>query len=56
VTDVNEILLEHEILGGYDLTAEYPELKDHMLIAVTEMNTQEEIDGLVSALEEASHD
>jgi glycine dehydrogenase subunit 1 len=56
VADINEILLEHEILGGYDLGSEYPEVKDHMLIAVTEVNTQEEIDGLVSALEEASHD
>jgi len=56
VADINEILLEQEIVGGYDLGADYAELKNHMLIAVTEMNTQEEIDGLVSALEEASHD
>jgi glycine dehydrogenase subunit 1 len=54
--EINEVLLEHEILGGYDLTGDYPELPNHMLLAVTEMNSKEEIDDLVSALEEASHD
>jgi glycine dehydrogenase subunit 1 len=54
--EINEVLLEHEILGGYDLGGDYSELPNHMLLAVTEMNSKEEIDDLVSALEEASHD
>lgn len=54
-SEVNTHLLEHGILGGYDLGQDYPTLKDHLLIAVTEMNTKEEIDGLVEVLSEASH-
>jgi len=56
VTELNAHLLEHGILGGYDLGQDYPALKDHMLIAVTEMNTKEEIDALVDILSEVSHD
>jgi len=56
VDEVNEHLLEHGILGGYDLGQDYPALKDHMLIAVTEMNSKEEIDTLVEVLSEMSHD
>ncbi len=54
--EINEHLLEHDILGGYDLSQEYPELKNHMLIAVTEMNSRDEIDLLVDVLSEVSHD
>lgn len=56
VEEVNAHLLEHGILGGYDLGQDYPALKDHMLIAVTEMNSREEIDELVEILSEVSHD
>jgi glycine dehydrogenase subunit 1 len=56
VAELNAHLLEHGILGGYDLGQDYPALKDHMLIAVTEMNTKDEIDALVSVLAEGSHD
>ena len=56
VDEVNAHLLEHGIVGGYDLGKDYPALKDHMLIAVTEMNTKEEIDTLVQVLSEVSHD
>ncbi|MEW6568116.1 MAG: aminomethyl-transferring glycine dehydrogenase subunit GcvPA [Chloroflexota bacterium] len=57
VNEINDFLLsEYEILGGYDLGQSYPELKDHMLIAVTEVNTKEEIDDLVRGLREAAHD
>jgi glycine dehydrogenase subunit 1 len=55
VEEVNAHLLEHGILGGYDLGQDYPALKDHMLVAVTEMNTKEEIDMLVEVLKEAVH-
>ena len=51
--EVNEILRErHGIIGGYDLGREYPHLADHMLFAVTEVNTRAAIDRLVGALRE----
>ncbi len=53
--DVNAHLLEHGILGGYDLGQDYPTLKDHLLIAVTEMNSKEEIDTFVDVLSEVTH-
>ena len=53
--EINNHLLDHEILGGYDLGQVYPSLKDHMLIAVTEMNTRLEIDLLVEALKEVAN-
>jgi glycine dehydrogenase subunit 1 len=56
VAEINAHLLEHGILGGYDLGQDYPALKDHMLIAVTEMNTKDETDALVEVLSEVSHD
>jgi glycine dehydrogenase subunit 1 len=56
VEEVNAHLLDHGILGGYDLGQDYPALKDHMLIAVTEMNSKEDIDTLVEVLSEVSHD
>ena len=54
--EVNAHLLAHDILGGYDLGQDYPALKNHLLIAVTEMNTKEEIDTLVEVLSEVDHD
>jgi glycine dehydrogenase subunit 1 len=56
VAEINAHLLEHGILGGYDLGQEYPALKDHMLVAVTEMNTREDIDIFCDTLKEMSHD
>ena len=43
-------LFEKGIIGGYDLGTDYPELKDHMLVAVTELRTKEEIDALAKEL------
>jgi len=55
VAEVNKHLLErHNIIGGYDLGRDYTRLKDHMLIAVTEVNTRANIDRLVGALSELS--
>jgi len=48
---VNEELLKHRIIGGYDLGRDYPELKNHLLLAFTEKRTKEEIDHLVARLE-----
>ena len=51
--EVNAILREqHGIIGGYDLGGDYPHLADHMLLAVTELNTRAAIDRLVDALRE----
>jgi len=55
-SEVNAHLLEHGILGGYDLGQDYPALKNCLLVAVTEMNSKEEIDLLVEVLSEAPHD
>ena len=53
--EVNEILRErHGIIGGYDLGRDYPHLADHMLFAVTEVNTRAAIDRLVGALRETA--
>jgi glycine dehydrogenase subunit 1 len=56
VAEINAHLLEHGILGGYDLSQDYPTLPNHMLLAFTEMNTKEEIDMLAEVLEEVNHD
>jgi glycine dehydrogenase subunit 1 len=48
--EVNARLREQGIIGGYDLGTDYPHLANHMLIAVTEMNTRASIDRLVGAL------
>jgi len=48
--EINRRLLEHRIIGGYDLGRDYPHLKNCMLFCVTEMNTREEIDRLVEIL------
>ncbi|MCC6805577.1 MAG: aminomethyl-transferring glycine dehydrogenase subunit GcvPA [Anaerolineae bacterium] len=53
VAQVNERLLTEGIVGGYDLGIDYPDLKDHMLVCVTEVNSKEEIDTLVDVLREA---
>jgi glycine dehydrogenase subunit 1 len=55
IAEINRYLLDQwEIIGGYDLGQEYPHLANHMLIAVTETNTKEEIDDLVAALQEVA--
>ena len=56
VEEVNAHLLEHGILGGYDLGQDYPALKDHMLVAVTEMNSKQDIDMFVEVLSEVAND
>ena len=41
---------EYGIVGGYDLGNDYPHLQNHMLFAVTELNTRGSIDRLAAAL------
>ena len=55
VDTIDHILLDQGILGGYDLGKHFSVLKNHMLVAVTEMNTRDEIDVLVEALSEVHH-
>jgi glycine dehydrogenase subunit 1 len=51
VAEINAHLrTRYGIVGGYDLGGDYPHLKNHMLIAVTEVNTRAAIDRLVRAL------
>ena len=53
VAEVNDYLLnEHDIIGGYDLSKDYPHLRRHMLACCTETNTRDEIDELIDALAE----
>ncbi len=56
VNELNLLLLDYDILGGYDLSTDYPELKNHMLLAVTEMNTKDDIGYLVETLQEVTND
>mgnify|MGYP001770531158 FL=1 len=51
VSLANKKLLEKGIIGGYDLGRTYPELEKHMLVAVTELRSKEEIDLFVNELE-----
>ncbi|HEY7782582.1 MAG TPA: aminomethyl-transferring glycine dehydrogenase subunit GcvPA [Ktedonobacterales bacterium] len=49
---VNAQLREQGIIGGYELGRDYPELGEALLFCVTEARTRDDIDNLVSALEE----
>jgi len=44
-------LVSKKILAGYPLGRAYPELKDYLLIAVTEKRTKKEMDDLLAGLE-----
>ncbi len=50
VAAINARLRAQHIIGGYDLSKDYPHLGNAMLVAVTEMNTKEQIDAFVEAL------
>ena len=54
VAAVNKALLGHEIFGGKDLSAEFPELGQSALYCVTEYHDQADIDTLVSAVKEVT--
>ncbi|MFZ5354413.1 MAG: aminomethyl-transferring glycine dehydrogenase subunit GcvPA [Bacillota bacterium] len=49
-SDINAELLKNNILGGYDLSRDYSELDNSMLICVTEKRTKAEIDKLVDIM------
>ncbi|AZB43556.1 aminomethyl-transferring glycine dehydrogenase subunit GcvPA [Bacillus sp. FJAT-42376] len=50
VKEANAKLIQSGIIGGYDLGLTNPALNNHMLVAVTELRTKEEIDQLVNEL------
>lgn len=54
VAKINATLESRKMIGGYDLSRDYPHMKNSMLVAVTEMNSKEQIDALVRALAEAT--
>lgn len=56
VEEINAHLLEHGILGGFELGKIFPSLKKYLMVAVTEMNTKEDIDIFVEVLKEISND
>jgi glycine dehydrogenase subunit 1 len=56
VSEINAMLLDQGFLGGYDLSKDFPTLKNQMLLAVTEMNSKDQIDALVETLAEVHSD
>lgn len=50
MSQLQKHLLESGYIGGYHLGADYPELQNHVLVAVTEQRTRAEIDQFVSVL------
>jgi glycine dehydrogenase subunit 1 len=56
VEEINAHLLEHDILGGYDLGKDCSALTNHMLLCFTEMNSKDDIDFLAGVLGEVAHD
>ena len=49
--EVLRALANHNLLGGYDLTFDYPELGDVLLVCATEKRTETEIDRYARKLE-----
>jgi glycine dehydrogenase subunit 1 len=52
VAELNARLLEKGFLGGFDLSRDYPELRNAALLCCTEKNSPADLDALVRALQE----
>ncbi len=48
--DVNRRLAEQGIIGGYDVSRDYPEMTNKMLLAVTELTAKRDMDRLIEAV------
>lgn len=48
--DINKRLFEEGILGGLDISRFYPDLKNSMLLCITETKTKEDIDRLAALI------
>ena len=53
VSSMNKKLLEKDILGGYELSRDFADMKNGLLLCVTEKRTKEEIDLLAQVMEVA---
>ncbi len=51
VREINNQLMENGIMGGHDLSKQYPQLGESALYSFTEVHSKEDIDCLVSVLE-----
>ena len=49
--EINKLLIENGIIGGYELEKDYPKLKNCILYCVTETSSKEDIDRLVDSLQ-----
>lgn len=56
VAHLLEHLRDYDILGGYDLSKDYPELKGCLMVAVTEKISRDDIDMYVEVVREVTHD
>jgi len=52
VKEINQYLLANGIFGGKDLSEEFPELGQCSLFCITEIHLKEDIDRLVSAIQD----
>jgi glycine dehydrogenase subunit 1 len=52
--EINRQLLDVGIIGGYDLSRDYPELNHCMLLCATETNSRTQIDALVGAFRDVA--
>jgi glycine dehydrogenase subunit 1 len=50
INEVNARLIEYSFIGGYDLSRDYPELGQAMLLCCTEKRSRAELDKFVDAL------
>ena len=48
--EINQLLLERGIVGGFDLSKVYPNFENCMLLCATEANSTEQIDALAAAM------
>ena len=48
--EVNRRLAEQGIIGGYDVSRDYPDMTNKMLLAVTELTTKRDMDRLIEAV------
>ena len=53
VAEINQALLAQRILGGHDLSREFPELGQSALYCVSEVHSQADMDTLIQSLRKA---
>lgn len=54
--EINEKLLDYGIIPGYAVGNDYPGMENYLLVAVTEVNSKQEIDLMVETLAEVCND